>query len=68
MDFLSVRAKSNTKNRHTITLEPHINLDDSEDIIIKGGGVYAIYDENKKIWVTDMDKIMKVLNNDWVKK
>lgn len=68
MDFLSVRAKSNAKNRHTITLEPHINLDDSEDIIIKGGGVYAVYDESKRIWVTDMDKIMKVLNNDWVKK
>jgi len=68
MDFLSVRAKSNAKNRHTITLEPHINLDDSNDIIIKGGGVYAIYDESKKIWVTDMDKMMKVLNNDWIKK
>ena len=68
MDFLSIRVKKSGRNNHTITLEPHHDLRDSKDIIIKGGGVYAIYDESKKIWVTDMDKIMKVLNNDWVKK
>lgn len=67
MDFLSVRVKKYGKNNHTIMLEPHHDLRDSKDIIIKGGGIFAIYDENKHIWVTDEAKMMAVMDRAWRK-
>ena len=62
MDFLSIRVKKSGRNNHTITLEPHHDLRDSKDIIIKGGGIFAIYDESKRIWVTDEAKMMAALD------
>lgn len=67
MDFLSVRVKKYGKNNHTIMLEPHHDLRDSKDIIIKGGGLFAIYDESKKIWVTEEAKMMSALDRAWRK-
>ena len=67
MDFLSIRVKQSGRNNHTITLEPHHDLRDSKDIIIKGGGIFAIYDESKRIWVTDEAKMMAALDRSWRK-
>lgn len=64
MDFLVMREISRTKNGKYIKLEPTFNLGDSEDIIIKGGKIYAIFDENKKVWVTDKDNYIQVLDNE----
>ena len=54
-----MREVSRTKNGKYVKLEPSFNLGDSQDIIIKGGKIYAIYDESKKIWVRDSDKYIK---------
>ena len=67
MDFLSVRVKKSGRNNHTITLEPHLDLRDSKDIIIKGGGIFAVYDESKKIWVTEEAKMMNAIDRAWRK-
>ena len=64
MDFLMMREISRSKNGKYVKLEPSFNLGDSQDIIIKGGKIYAIYDESKKIWVQDTDKYIKLLDNE----
>lgn len=67
MDFLSIKTQKYQKNNHAIVLKPHLDLRDSKDIIIKGGGVFAIYDETKRIWVTDENKMMNALDRAWRK-
>ena len=74
MDFLVMREVSKAKNGKYIKLEPTFNFGDSQDIIIKGGKVYAIYDESKKLWVTNdnyfptiLDKELKKIYKDYEK-
>ena len=64
MDFLVMREVSKAKNGKYVKLEPTFNFGDSQDIIIKGGKVYAIYDESKKLWVTNDNYFPTILDRE----
>lgn len=64
MDFLVMREVSHAKNGKYIKLEPVFNLGGSQDIIIKGGEIQAIYDESKKTWTRDKSSFPEVLDKE----
>ena len=64
MDFLFFKENWKGKNNNILYLEPSYEFVDSKDIIIKGSKVYAMYDEEKKIWKKEKKDFAKLMDRD----
>ena len=64
MDFLFFKENWKGRNNNILYLEPSYEFVDSKDIIIKGSKVYAMYDEEKKIWKKEKKDFAKLMDRD----
>ena len=65
LDFLMVSAKS-TK-RGTIEIYPQFVIKKSSDLMIRGGDFYAIWDDEQKLWSTDEQDALRLIDNELIK-
>lgn len=65
LDFLIVSAKS-TK-RGTIEIYPKFVIKKSSDLMIRGGDFYAIWNDELKLWSTDEQDALQLIDKELVK-
>jgi hypothetical protein len=61
LDFMNVITKVNTKKK-TIEVYPNFRIGRTEDLMTRGGDVYAVWDEESKRWLTDERDIIPLLD------
>lgn len=61
LDFLKVATKV---NKGTVDVFPKFKMTKSKDLMIRGRDFYAIWDENRKIWSTDEDDAIRLIDNE----
>ena len=65
LDFLMVSAKS-TK-RGTIEIYPKFVIKKSSDLMIRGGDFYAIWNDELKLWSTDEQDALQLIDKELIK-
>lgn len=60
LDFLMI-SKQSTK-RGVTEIYPRFKICKSEDLMIRGGKFYAIWDESKGLWSTSMDDAVRIID------
>ena len=65
LDFLIVSARS-TK-RGTIEIYPKFVIKKSSDLMIRGGDFYAIWDDERKLWSTDEQDALQLIDKELIK-
>lgn len=65
LDFLMVSAKS-TK-RGTIEIYPKFIIKKSSDLMIRGGDFYAIWNDELKLWSTDEQDALQLIDRELIK-
>ena len=63
LDFITINTKIDDKKK-TISVYPAFNVDDSEDLMIKGKTFYAIWDEESKLWSKSERRACKLIDNE----
>lgn len=63
MDFYEVRTKINRKEK-CVDVYPEFLVMDSEDLMIRGDGFYAFWDEKKELWSMKQIDIQKKIDAD----
>lgn len=63
LDFMHVVTKNNGKNRPS-TIEAEFDSKPSKDLMIKGSGFYAIWDEEAGLWKTDIYSAVRLIDKD----
>ena len=63
LDFLIVSTKS-SKQRGTIEVYPKFIIKKSSDLMIRGGDFYAIWDEEKNLWSTDEQDVIRLVDRE----
>lgn len=61
LDFMTVVGRS-TKNGPEVS--PKFLIKKSKDLMIRGGDFYAIWDEEQKMWSTDEDDAIRLIDNE----
>lgn len=61
LDFMTVVSR-NTKNGPEVS--PKFLIKKSKDLMIRGGDFYAIWDEEQKMWSTDEDDVIRLVDNE----
>ena len=62
LDFLSVRTRSPKKG--VIEVYPAYRVRDSEDLMIRGGNFYAIWNEDAKLWSTKKGVAIELIDRE----
>ena len=62
VDFLTISTRS-TK-RGTIEIYPKFIIKKSNDLMIRGGDFYAIWDEDKKLWSLEEQDVIQIIDNE----
>lgn len=68
MDFMQI--STNTTKRGVIEIYPNFIIRKSSDLMIRGGDFYAIWIEDRKLWSTDEDDVIQLIDNEldqWAK-
>ena len=65
LDFFNV-ATRNTKQGN-IEIYPKFKITNSEDLMIRGRDFYAIWDEERGLWSTDEQDVIRLIDNELVK-
>lgn len=60
LDFLLISTRS--QKRGTIEIVPKFIIKKSSDLMIRGGDFYAIWDEEKKLWSTDEQDVVRLVD------
>jgi hypothetical protein len=60
LDFLAIATRS-TKNGIEVT--PKFLVKKSNDLMIRGGDFYAVWDEENKMWSTDEDDVTRLVDS-----
>lgn len=63
LDFMTISVEPNPKN-DTIVIRPKFIMKKSKDLMIRGGDFYAIWDESIKMWSTDEDDAVRLIDNE----
>ena len=65
LDFMEVSTKmvKKTKDLYITEVYPDFLVGRSKDLMIRGGDLYAVWDEEKNIWLTDENDILPLI--DW---
>lgn len=61
LDFLMISSRT-TKNG--LEIYPKFIIKKSTDLMIRGGDFYAIWDEERKLWSTDEDDALRLINRE----
>ena len=61
LDFMTISAR-NTKNGTEIA--PKFIMKRSNDLMIRGGDFYAVWDEEQKMWSTDEQDVIRLIDNE----
>lgn len=61
LDFMTISAR-NTKNGMEIA--PKFIMKRSNDLMIRGGDFYAVWDEEQKMWSTDEQDVIRLIDNE----
>ena len=56
LDFLMISTRSPKKD--VVEIYPKFILKKSEDLMIRGGDFYAIWDEDRGLWSTDENDVI----------
>ncbi len=62
MDFYEIKQRSLKKG--VTEVYPDFQVDDSRDLMIKGGTFYAVWDEETKLWSTNEYDLRRLIDND----
>ena len=62
LDFVSISAKS--KKRGVVEIYPKFIIKKSEDLMIRGGDFYAIWLEDKNLWSTDEQDVIRLIDRE----
>jgi hypothetical protein len=63
MDFYQIRTKE--LKAGTLELYPDFQVSDrSEDLMIRGGSFYAIWDEERKLWSQNPADVQRLVDED----
>lgn len=60
LDFLLISTRS--QKRGTVEIVPKFIIKKSSDLMIRGGDFYAIWDEDKKLWSTDEQDVVRLVD------
>ena len=66
-DFVAVRTSTKSSSRggiETITIYPEFLVGPSEDLMVRGGGFYAVWDEEAGMWSRDPAIVMERIDRD----
>lgn len=61
LDFLTISSRL-TKGK--MEIYPKFKIIKSKDLMIRGGDFYAIWDEETKLWSTDEDTVIRLIDNE----
>ena len=61
LDFLSISARA---NKGGYDIAPKFIMKKSKDLMVRGGDFYAIWDEERKMWSTDEDDVVRLIDNE----
>ena len=61
LDFMTISTR-NTKNG--LEVNPKFLMKKSKDLMIRGGDFYAIWDEEQKMWSTDEEDVIRLIDNE----
>lgn len=65
LDFYDILEKDvSTKNKSVIEVYPSFKVTKSKDLMVRGGKFYAIWDEEKGLWVTDEYEVQRLVDKD----
>jgi len=62
VDFLKIGYRSTRKNKYEIF--PNFIVRKSKDLMIRGGDFYAIWDEERGVWSTDEDDVIRLIDSE----
>lgn len=62
MDFVDIRKQPNSHG--VIEVSPVFKVKRSNDLMVKGGSFYAIWDPEKKLWSKDIYDAQRLIDND----
>ena len=60
LDFMTISTRS-TKRGH-VEIYPKFQMVRPKDLMIRGGDFYAIWDEERKIWSTDEQDAIRLID------
>lgn len=60
LDFVRIGTR-NTKS--SVEIFPKFDVRKSKDLMIRGGDFYAIWDEERKMWSTDEDDVIRLIDD-----
>lgn len=63
LDFMHIVTKNNGKNKPS-TIEAEFDSKPSKDLMIKGSGFYAIWDEEAGLWKTDIYSAVRLIDKE----
>ena len=61
LDFMSVATRT-TKN--CMEVVPKFIMKKPKDLMIRGGDFYAVWDEEQKMWSTDEQDVIRLIDNE----
>lgn len=65
LDFYDILEKDvSTKNKSLIEVYPSFRVSKSKDLMVRGGKFYAIWDEEKGLWLTDEYEVQRLVDKD----
>lgn len=62
LDFLMISTRS--PKRDVVEIYPKFVIKKSSDLMIRGGDFYAIWDEERKLWSTDEQDVIRLVDNE----
>lgn len=63
LDFMTVSTSRSNKSS-TVEVFPKFIMKKSKDLMVRGKDFYAIWDEDRKIWSTDEDDVVRLVDNE----
>lgn len=63
LDFMTVSTSKSNKSS-TVEVFPKFIMKKSKDLMVRGKDFYAIWDEDRKIWSTDEDDVVRLVDNE----
>lgn len=61
LDFMTVSTRT---TKSGIEVSPKFIMKKSNDLMLRGGDFYAIWDEERKLWSTDEDDVTRLVDNE----
>lgn len=61
LDFMTISTQTTRKG---MEIAPKFLMKKSKDLMVRGGDFYAIWDEEEKMWSTDEDDVIRLIDNE----